>query len=170
MAFNEKATPKVPVKHFKLYMDVDGKGNYELQGRGVSSWTIDESENVSKSTDVLGYVDVQRGTPQPQQSGVKVNLRKESKFGDMLFNAWYSGDKSALDSVDILQKFEFVDGDDENTCAARLEKEVLIEIASFEGEADGYLAFTLNIHYTNNRLLGYMPKEDGSSIEFTPLP
>lgn len=169
MSFNEKATPKVPVKHFKLYMDVDGKGTYELQGRGVSSWTIDESENVSKSTDVLGYVDVQRGTPQPQQSGVKVNLRKESKFGKLLFDAWFSGDKSALDAVDILQKFEFVDAGESN-CVARLEKEVLIEITSFEGEADGYLAFNINIHYTNNRILGSMPKEDGSTIEFTPDP
>ena len=171
MAFNEKASPKVPVKYFKLYIDVsEGSTSptWELQGRGVQSWTLDESESVEKNPDVLGYVDVQRGIPQPQQSGVRINIRKDSKFGELLFNAWLTGDKSALDALSILHKFEFVDGKDESSCVARLEKEVLVEISSFEGEANNYLAFTCNFHYTNNRIIGTMPKEDGDTITFTP--
>lgn len=172
MAFNEMAAPKVPVKYFKIYMDVSGTNEgtpeWELQGRGVQSWTLDENESVEKNPDVLGFVDIQRGIPQPQQSGVRVNIRKGSKFGELLFNAWLSGEKSSLDALNILQKFEFVDGADEETCVARLEKEVLIEITSFEGEANNYLAFVCNFHYTNNREIGTMPKKDGTSITFTP--
>ena len=51
---------------------------------------------------------------------------------------------------------------------AYLEKEVLVEITSFDGEADGYLAFTITFHYSNNRVTGTMPKEDGETVTFTP--
>ena len=171
MEFNEKVNPKAPTKLFKLYADVSNGGTTptgELQGRGIESWSVEENQDVEKKVDVLGLVDMERGTAQPTQSGLAVKLRKGSKFGEMLFDAWFTGDKSKLDAVKILQKFEFVDGATEGTCRARLEDDVMIAINNFTGEAGGYLGFEIDIHYANKRTLGTMPKVDGASITFTP--
>lgn len=110
MAFNEKVNPKAKTELFKIYADVSTDGTtpeWELQGRGVTSWTVEQNEDITKEPDVLGYVDIERGVAQPTQSGVSVKLRKGSKFGEMLFDAWFSGDMSKLDNVKMLQKFEF---------------------------------------------------------------
>lgn len=168
--FNNYANPKVETKRFKIYADVGegGSSEWELQGRGVESWTVEENTDVEKKTDVLGYVDMERGTAQPTQSGVAVNLRKGSKLAQILFDAWYSRDTSKLDAIKILQKFEFADGSDENSCLARLEEDVMIAVNNFTGEAGGYLGFEIDIHYANKTTLGTMPKVDGDSITFTP--
>lgn len=170
--FNDKVNPKAETKLFKVYADVSSGGTttpeWELQGRGVESWSVEENQDVEKKSDVLGYVDMERGTAQPTQSGVAIKLRKGSKLGEMLFDAWYTGDKSKLDAVKILQKFEFIDGPDADTCKARLEEDVMIAINNFTGEAGGYLGFEIDIHYANKRTLGTMPKDDGEKITFSP--
>lgn len=171
MAFNDKVNPKAKTELFKIYADVSDSGlapEWELQGRGVESWTVDENQDVEKTTDVLGYVDMERGTAQPTQSGVSLRLRKGSKLAELLFDAWFTGDKSKLDAVKILQKFEFVDGEDADTCRARLEEDVMIAINSFSGEAGGYLGFEIDLHYANKRTLGTMSKVDNGDITFTP--
>ena len=168
--FNSYANPKVETKRFKIYADV-GNGTspeWELQGRGVESWTVEENSDVEKTTDVLGYVDMERGVAQPTQSGVAIKLRKDSKFGAMLFDAWFKRDTSKLDAIKMLQKFEFVDGKNADTCLARLEEDVMIAINNFTGEAGGYLGFEIDIHYANKTTVGTMPKTDGSSVTFTP--
>ena len=111
---------------------------------------------------------MERGTAQPTQSGVAIKLRKGSVFGQMLFDAWFNRDTSKLDAIKMLQKFEFVDGTDENTCLARLEEDVMIAINNFTGEAGGYLGFEIDIHYANKFTTGTMPKVDGKTITFTP--
>lgn len=169
--FNSYANPKVETKRFKIYADVSETGlapEWELQGRGIESWTVEENQDVEKITDVLGYVDMDRGTAQPTQSGLAIKLRKGSKFAEMLFNAWYKRDTSKLDAVKMLQKFEFADGETEGTCLARLEEDVMIAINNFTGEAGGYLGFEVDIHYANKTTFGTMPKEDGEVITFTP--
>lgn len=168
--FNAYAAPKIETKRFKIYADVGGTSTpeWELQGRGVESWTVEENSDVEKTTDVLGYVDMERGTAQPTQSGVAIKLRKGSKFGQMLFDAWFKRDTSKLDAIKMLQKFEFVDGTEEDTCLARLEEDVMIAINNFTGEAGGYLGFEIDIHYANKTTTGTMPKVDGASITFTP--
>lgn len=168
--FNTFANPKVETKRFKIYADVGGASTptWELQGRGVESWTVEENQDVEKTTDVLGFVDMERGTAQPTQSGVAIKLRKGSVFGQMLFDAWFNRDTSKLDAIKMLQKFEFVDGTDENTCLARLEEDVMIAINNFTGEAGGYLGFEIDIHYANKFTTGTMPKVDGKTITFTP--
>lgn len=167
--FNSAANPKVETKKFKIYFDVGtlGKPSWELQGRGVESWTIDENQDVEKKNDVLGYVDMERGTAQPTQSGVLVKLRSGSKLAVILFNAWLTGDYSQLNALKILQKFEFADVSP-SECMARLEEDVMIAINNFSGEAGGYLGFEIDIHYANKRTLGSMPKIDGDTITFTP--
>ena len=166
--FNSYANPKVETKRFKIYADVgtSGKPEWELQGRGVESWSVEQNEDVTKAPDVLGYIDMERGTAQPTQSGVAVRLRKGSKFGQMLFDAWFSNDKTKLDSIRMLQKFEFVDGTDTEKCLARLEEDVMISINTFNGEAGGYLGFDIDIHYANKTTTGEMLKIDGDKIEF----
>lgn len=168
--FNNFANPKIETKRFKIYADVSASDTpeWELQGRGVESWTVEENSDVDKVTDVLGYVDMERGTAQPTQSGVSLKLRKGSKLGEMLFDAWFRHDTTKLDAIKILQKFEFADGDSEGTCLARLEEDVMIAINNFTGEAGGYLGFDLDIHYANKTTTGTMPKEDGETITFTP--
>lgn len=168
--FNTFANPKVETKRFKIYADVGGTSTptWELQGRGVESWTVEENQDVEKTTDVLGFVDMERGTAQPTQSGVAIKLRKGSVFGQMLFDAWFNRDTSKLDAIKMLQKFEFVDGTDEDTCLARLEEDVMIAINNFTGEAGGYLGFEIDIHYANKFTTGTMPKVDGETIKFTP--
>jgi hypothetical protein len=168
--FNSYANPKVETKRFKIYADVGESGTpeWELQGRGVESWSVEQNEDITKTPDVLGYIDMERGVAQPTQSGVAIRLRKGSKFGEMLFDAYFKNDKSRLDAVKMLQKFEFVDGADENTCLARLEEDVMISINAFNGEAGGYLGFDVDIHYANKTTTGTMPKVDGESITFTP--
>ena len=54
--FNTFANPKVETKRFKIYADVGGASapTWELQGRGVESWTVEENQDVEKTTDVLG--------------------------------------------------------------------------------------------------------------------
>ena len=167
--FNNFANPKIETKRFKIYADV-GTGKtfeWELQGRGVESWSVEQNEDVTKTPDVLGFIDMERGTAQPTQSGVSVRLRKGSKFGQMLFDAWFSNDKTKLDSIKMLQKFEFVDGAASDTCLARLEEDVMISINTFKGEAGGYLGFDIDIHYANKTTTGTMPKVDGETISFT---
>ena len=107
MVFNDKVNPKAKTEFFKIYADVSGTGlapEWELQGRGVESWTVEENQDVEKTTDVLGYVDMERGTAQPTQSGVAIKLRKGSKFAEMLFNAWFKRDTSKLDAVKMIHK------------------------------------------------------------------
>lgn len=168
--FNSYAAPKIETKRFKIYADVGTSTapEWELQGRGVESWSVAQNEDVTKTPDVLGYIDIERGTAQPTQSGVSVRLRKDSKFGQMLFDAWFKNEKIKLDAIKMLQKFEFVDGTDENTCLARLEEDVMISINTFNGEAGGYLGFDIDIHYANKTTTGTMPKIDGETITFTP--
>ena len=169
--FNSYANPKVETKRFKIYADVSETGlapEWELQGRGVESWTVEENSSVNKVTDVLGFVDMEREAAQPTQSGVAIKLRKGSKFAEMLFNAWYSRDNSKIDAIKMLQKFEFADGKTDNTCLARLEEDVMIAINNFTGEAGGYLGFEVDIHYANKTTTGTMPKVDGETITFTP--
>lgn len=168
--FNKNANPKVQTKYFKIFADVGTSGTpeWELQGKGVESWSVEENADVEKTTDVLGQVDMERGTAQPTQSGVAVKLRKGSAFAEMLFDAWYRRDYSKLNSVKILQKFEFASANGENTCLARLEEDVMIAINNFTGEAGGYLGFEIDIHYANKTTHGTMPIEDGETITFTP--
>ena len=168
--FNSYANPKVETKRFKIYADVgtSSEHEWELQGRGVESWTVEENSDVEKVTDVLGTVDMERSVGQPTQSGVAIKLRKGSKFGQMLFDAWYSRDNSKIDAIKMLQKFEFADGETEDTCLARLEEDVMIAINNFTGEAGGYLGFEVDIHYANKTTTGTMPKVDGEAITFTP--
>lgn len=168
--FNNFANPKVETKRFKIYADVGNSTSpeWELQGRGVESWTIEENSDVNKVTDVLGFVDMERGTAQPTQSGVAIKLRQGSKFAEMLFDAWFRHDTTQLDAVKILQKFEFADGETENTCLARLEEDVMIAVNNFTGEAGGYLGFECDFHYANKTTFGTMPKVDGETITFTP--
>lgn len=171
MAFNNKVNPKAETKLFKIYADVSESGiseEWELQGRGVASWTVEQNQDITKEPDVLGFVDMERGTAQPTQSGITLNLRKGSKLAEMLFDAWFSGKMSRLDAVKILQKFEFVDGTGEDTCKARIDKECMIAINNFAGEAGGYLGFEIDIHYSNNFKTGEMAKVDGESVTFTP--
>ena len=171
LAFNEKVNPKAKTELFKIYADISADGSepeWELQGRGVTSWTVEQNQDITKEPDVLGYVDVERGTAQPTQAGVAVKLRKGSKFGEMLFYAWFSGDTTRLDNIKMLQKFEFVDGTSEGKCKARLQEECVIAINNFTGEAAGYLGFEIDIHYSNKITTGEMAVTDGASIEFTP--
>lgn len=167
--FNTNASPKIKTERFKIYADVGdmATSTWELQGRGVESWSIESNEDITKTPDVLGYIDMERGTAQPTQTGVTIKLRKGSKFGEMLFDAWFTNDMSKLNSLKILQKFEFVDGAEEGTCLARLEEDVMIGVNSFNGEAGGYLGFDCDFHYANKSTKGTMPKEDGKEITFT---
>ena len=168
--FNNFANPKIETKRFKLYADI-GTGSapeWELQGRGIESYTIEENSDVEKKTDVLGMVDMERSTAQPTQSGLAIKLRKGSKLGEMLFDAWFKRDYTKLNAVKILQKFEFADGETEDNCLARLEEDVMIAINNFTGEAGGYLGFEVDIHYANKTTTGTMPKVDGETITFTP--
>ena len=57
--FNSFANPTVDTKHFKIYADVSTTGTpeYELQGRGVTSWTEAQNVDTNSEEDVLGYVD-----------------------------------------------------------------------------------------------------------------
>nr|DAH76861.1 MAG TPA: hypothetical protein [Bacteriophage sp.] len=168
--FNEFANPKIETRRFKIYADVGGTTTptWELQGRGVESWSVEEGADVEKTTDVLGMVDMERATAQPTQSGVSIKLRKESQLGKMLFDAWYSRDMSKLNSIKILQKFEFASAATEGNCLARLEDDVMIAINNFTGEAGSYLGFEIDIHYANKTTLGSMPITDGETITFTP--
>lgn len=171
MAFNEKVSPKAKTELFKIYVDVSTAGlapEWELQGRGVESWTIDANQDIAKTTDVLGFVDMERGSAQPVQSGVMLKLRKGSKLAEILFDAWISNDYSKLDNLKILQKYEFVDGNDANTCKAKLEEGVMISINNFSGEAAGFLGFDIDIHYANISTMGTMPKNDNREMVFTP--
>lgn len=168
--FNNYANPKAPTERFKIYIDVsdDKSGRYELQGKGIGSWTIDRGENITKTKDVLGGVEVVRETPEPTQTGVRIFARKDSEFAKMLADAEFTGDTSKLDSVNILKKYEFLEGDDESTCKAKLERDVTVGLPTFEGEAGNYLAYTVDFHYANRFTTGTMPKEDGTSVTFTP--
>lgn len=168
--FNDFANPKVETKRFKIYADVgenDATPVWELQGRGVESWSIEDGSDIEKTTDVLGMVDMERGEPQPTQSGIAVKLRKGSKLAELLFNAWYSRDYSKLNSMKILQKFEFAAAATSGQCLARLEEDVMISISNFTGEAGGYLGFEIDLNYANKTTLGTMPIEDGETVKFT---
>lgn len=170
--FNGFANPKIETKRFKIYADVASSSQsspvWELQGRGVESWTVEENQDVKKTVDVLGFIDLERGISQPAQSGVSVKLRKDSKLAALLFDAWFKRDMSLLDGMKILQKFEFADAGEDGYCLARLEEDVLIAVNSFNGEASGCLSFDVDIHYANKSVFGRMAKDDADPVVFTP--
>jgi hypothetical protein len=171
LTFNDRANPKIRTENFKIYIDVSETGLapvWELQGKGVASWTIDRGEEITKTKDVLGGVETERGTPEPTQTGVKIYLRKGSKFAEMLAEADFTGDTSKLDAVKILKKYEYMDGKEANTCRAKLENDVMVGLPTFDGEAGGYLAYTVDFHYANRFETGTMPKVDGETIVFEP--
>lgn len=170
VTFNDKASPKARTERFKMYVDVseNNAGEYELQGKGVASWTIDRGEEITKTKDVLGGIEVERGTPEPTQTGVRILVRKDSKFAAIIAEAEYTGDTSRLDSINILKKYEYMDGEAGTTCKAKLEKDVMVGITSFDGEAGGYLGYTVDFHYSNRFVTGTMPIKDGETVEFTP--
>lgn len=163
--FNDKATPKAKVERFKLYIEVDD--TLELQGRGITSWTIEQNQDINQEADVLGYVDNTRGSAKPQQTIDTFKFRKDSKLGKVVFDAFYSGDTSALDNLSIVQKFEFVEGGTENTCLARKLPNSMINITSFNGEAESDLSVSMDIYYSGEIIKGTMPIVDGATPEFT---
>lgn len=166
--FNDNALPLARTPNFKLYVDVSENSTetLELQGKGVESWTVTENEEITKIPDVLGNVLKLRGVPKPTQTGVRLYIIKGSVLAGILFNAWYTGDKSKLDSINIVQKFEIVDGQQTGYCLARREKDVMISITDFSGEAEGYLNFVCDFHYSNERVLGEMAKTDANPPVF----
>ena len=169
--FNDYATPKVKTPRFKMYvnMSTHSTPDWELQGKGIGSYTIEQNAEITKEVDVLGLVSKVRADPQPTMNGVTIALMKGSKLAGLLFNAWYKGDYSALDSLEILFKFEFVDGEASSYVKARLENDVMIGINSFKGEANQYLGFDIDIHFSNDFVLGEMLETPGSGgIVFVP--
>ena len=168
--FNKNATPKAKVEKFKLYIDIseDNSEDWELQGRGITSWTIEQNQDIEQEADVLGYVDVTRGSAKPQQSIDTFKFRKDSKLGKIIFDAFYRGDQSKLDNLTILQKFEFVEGSTESTCLARKLPGSMINITSFNGEAESDLSVAMDIYYSGEIITGTMPITDGTTPTFTP--
>lgn len=169
--FNSNANPTVDTKCWKFYADVkDAAGStavWELQGRGVESWTEALNIDTDSSEDVLGYVDFSFSNPKPTQD-VDIKVRKDSKLGGMLFDAYYSG-KGRIENIDILQKYEMVDAgtSDAQNCKARIQKGCAIVINEFQGEAGGKLTFSTTWNYTGQITTGKMPKTDGVTITFT---
>ena len=172
VTFNSSVNPKAKTELFKIYIQTGGTTalpTYELQGRGVTSWSVDQGgDGISKENDVLGYVDMTRGIPQPVQSGVQLYLRKDNVLSTILMEAWMTGDFSKLDSLSILQKFEYIDGETTGSVVARKQDECMITINSFNGEAGNDLNFDVDIHYSNKITMGQMTLEDASPIVFTP--
>ena len=169
--FNSNANPTVDTKCWKFYADVkDAAGStavWELQGRGVESWTEALNIDTDSSEDVLGYVDFSFSNPKPTQD-VDIKVRKDSKLGGMLFDAYYSG-KGRIENIDILQKYEMVDAgaSDAQNCKARIQKGCAIVINEFQGEAGGKLTFSTTWNYTGQITTGKMPKTDGATVTFT---
>lgn len=168
--FNENANPKVKTEKIKYYYNLGTSSNpeWELQGRGVENWTQEMGADIEKTKDVLGYVDMERSDPEPTQSGVVIKLRKGSKFAEKVAEAEYTGDWSFFNSMEILKKYEFVDGKTTTKCKAKLEKDVMITINNMTAEAGSYIQYEVDINYANNFVLGEMDKVDGEIIKFTP--
>lgn len=168
--FNSLANPTVDTKHFKIYADVSTTSTpeYELQGRGVTSWTEAQNVDTNSDEDVLGFVDFTFSNPKPTQDA-DIKVRKDSKLGGMLFDAYFNG-KGRIENINILQKYEMVDAstEDSTNCKARLQKGVAIVINEFTGEAGNKLTFSTTWNYTGEITAGKMPKTDGTSITFTP--
>lgn len=168
--FNSNANPTVDTKCWKIYADVKDTGTtptWELQGRGIESWTEALNVDTDSTEDVLGFVDFSFGNPKPTQD-VDIKVRKDSKLGGMLFDAYFNG-KGRIENIDILQKYEMVDAGsaDSENCKARIQKGCAIVINEFQGEAGGKLTFSTTWNYTGQITTGKMPKTDGTSITFT---
>jgi hypothetical protein len=168
--FNQYASPKAKTQRFKMYVDVseNNSEDLELQGRGITSWTTEQNQDVEQEEDVLGYVDNTRGNAKPQQSIDTFKFRKDSKLGKIVFDAFFSGDQTRLDNITIYQKFEFVDGTSTGTCKARKLPNSMINITSFNGEAGSDLSVAMDIYYSGEIITGTMPITDGASPTFTP--
>lgn len=167
--FNSFANPTVDTKHFKIYANVSTTttAEYELQGRGVTSWTDTQNIDTNSEEDVLGYVDFTFSKPKSTQDA-DIKVRKGSKLGMMLFDAYFKGD-GKIENIDILQKYEMVDASDSDSdnCKARLQKGCAIVINEFTGEAGGKLTFSVTFNYTGEITTGKMAKTDPSTIVFT---
>lgn len=170
MAFNDNAKPKAKPERFKLYLRVGGTDlspTFELQGKGIGSYTFEQNEEIKSVKDVLGGTDNTRSTSSPVLSGIQLYIRKDSALAEMIDDAYFTRDYSKLDEVEALEKFEYRDGATEGTCKARKDT-VLISINSFVNEAEDYLHYDVDFHFSNRLTFGTMPIIDGSTIEFTP--
>lgn len=166
--FNEFANPKIETKRVKFYYNLGTSSapEWELQGRGIESWNLDMGSEVEKKKDVLGYVDMERSTPEPTQSGVVISLRKGSKLAEKIAEAEFTGDWSFFDNMEILKKYEYLDGKTSTNCKAKLEKGVMIVVNSMTAEAGSYINYDFDVNYANDFVTGEMPKEDGETITF----
>lgn len=169
ITFNEKASPKIPTNALSVYADVSSSTteDWELQGRGIGSWTFEENADVTKDIDVLGMVDMERGTPQRAISGIEMKFRKDHKLGEMIFEAWYTGDYSKLNAEKILLVFGFVDGKTSGAFLARKEEEVLIGISSINAEAGDYITANVDFNFANKSTLGEATISN-DTVTFTP--
>lgn len=168
--FNDKANPKIETKNLSLYADVGAATTpeWELQGRGIANWNFEENADVEKETDVLGMVDMERGTPQRAITGIEMKFRKDHKLGAMIFEAWYSGDYSALNALKILVVYGFVDGSaSDGSFLAAQEEDVLIGVNSVSAEAGGYITADIDINFANKRTLGTATIVSGGTVTFT---
>lgn len=167
--FNENASPKVKTEKMLYYFNVGTAENpeWELQGRGIESWSEELGASVEKSKDVLGHIDMERSTPEPTQS-VTLKLRSDNKFTQKLAEADFTGDTTFIDSIQVLKKWLFLDGSTTEACKAKLESNVMVEVSTRSAEAGGYVQYEVTLHYANDYVTGEMPKVDGTTIKFTP--
>lgn len=169
LEYNKYANPKVKTKYMKYYFNVGGNNEekWELQGRGVESWSEEFGSEIEKTKDVLGKVDMERGDPEPTQS-ITLKLRSDNEFSKKIAEADLTGDTSFFDDMQVLKKYEFLDGKTDEKCKAKLEKGVCVEITTRNAEAGGYIEYELTLNYANDYVVGEMDKVDGATIKFTP--
>ena len=173
MAFNEFAAPTIETKRLKLYLDIgDGSTSpqWELEGRGVKSNSIETGVDVSNETDVLGFVDVTVGAPKPTME-MEFRIRRGTVLGEKAIQSFRTRTCALYDQTVIL-KYEFLDagsstsGKSEN-CKADKETGCVIALTNISAEAGEYISCTATLYFSNDTIEGYMPKTDGESITWT---
>lgn len=170
--FNEKANPTVPVEDgYFLYVDVKDTGTtpvLELQGRGVTAYSQASNVDVTQELDVRGMNDTTASRPKVSQEISPLRIRKDSKLGAMIFDA-YLANKGSI-NVDVYEKYPMADypSDDTTNCKARKQTNCTIVWTEATLEAGGKFGFNVTLYHSGDITLGKMAKVDASSgAEFT---
>ncbi len=143
---------RIERKYLQHYIDVSGGGStpsWEIVGRGVEDSSIELNTEVTKSQDILGYVDTSVDSMLPEQSYDPNTLRVGNALSAILHELFRNRDYSGFSNFKILTVYTYMLEDESETTefSADMESNCTIEISSLGGSS--YVDMPFIVHHSN---------------------
>lgn len=160
LAENRKADRKLEM-HF-VNMGGDGAPDWEILGYGVEDATMSFNHDVSTVVDILGISHTDVSAAKPQLDLDPMNIRGGQKLSAKLLDIERRNAVSELSEFEVLNVHAYL-GED---TAFLAEKHVNCTIVPQSLGGSSYVGMPLNVHLSNNKVLGTATIADGK-VTFT---